>query len=151
MRRAAVEVGSEEPAEEHHLAGDEQEHAEQRGRHADLPTLDLHDGGGTGHGGRLGAHDSASVSSATAAGTRCSRSCLCRRSKTGRSERIGGSVSKLYGGGGEVVAHSSVFPSQGSSPTCSPLMKVATRFRSSGMMLIAIVKAPTVEMRLSTV
>ena len=40
-----------------------------------------------------------------------------RRSKTGRSERIGGNQVKLCSGGGEVVAHSSEFACHGSAPT----------------------------------
>ena len=36
-RGARVEVGGEQAAEEHHLAGDEEQHPEQRGRHPRLP------------------------------------------------------------------------------------------------------------------
>ena len=39
-----------------------------------------------------------------------------RASRTGRSLYTGSTVSKLYDGGGEDVAHSSVLPSHGSSP-----------------------------------
>ena len=81
---------------------------------------------------------------------RCSTSCLCRRSNIGRSLRMGGSRSKLYAGGGEEVAHSSVFASHGSSPTRSPLIRVATTFTRNGRMLTAIMKAPIVEIRFSS-
>jgi hypothetical protein len=60
-------------------------------------------------------------------------------------------VSKLYGGGGEVVAHSSVLPSHGSSPAGLPLMNVATTLMRNGTMLTAIMKAPIVEMKFSAV
>src|SRR6266566_5451617 len=43
-----------------------------------------------------------------------------RRSRTGMKLRTGGTRSKLYGGGGEVVAHSRVLPCQGSLPAISP-------------------------------
>ena len=64
---------------------------------------------------------------------------------------IGGRRSKLWGGGGELVAHSSVFPSHGSSPAGSPLMNVAITLIRNGMMLTATMKAPTVEMVFRTV
>jgi hypothetical protein len=54
----------------------------------------------------------------------------------------------LYGGGGDVVAHSSVLPSHGSSPATSPLRSERNTFHSSGTMLAAIVKPPTVASRL---
>src|SRR5437660_12611213 len=50
-----------------------------------------------------------------------------RRSRSGMNERTGGTRSKLYGGGGELVAHSSVLPSHGSSPAPSPLPQLTTR------------------------
>src|SRR5947209_637400 len=40
--------------------------------------------------------------------------------------RTGGTRSKLYGGGGDVVAHSRVLPSQGSSPATSPWFQLWT-------------------------
>src|SRR4029077_2086847 len=40
--------------------------------------------------------------------------------------RTGGTRSKLYGGGGEVVAHSSVLACQGSSPATSPPLQLLT-------------------------
>src|SRR5262245_14089053 len=44
----------------------------------------------------------------------------CYKSHSGRRLRTSGKVSKLYSGGGEVVDHSSVQASQGSSPAGSP-------------------------------
>src|SRR6266851_9677669 len=43
-----------------------------------------------------------------------------RRSRSGMKLRTGGTRSKLYGGGGEVVAHSRVLAFQGSLPAISP-------------------------------
>src|SRR4029077_6388089 len=43
-----------------------------------------------------------------------------RRPRSGMKLRTGGPLSKLYGGGGELVAHSSVFARQGSLPAISP-------------------------------
>src|ERR1700682_1707389 len=40
--------------------------------------------------------------------------------------RTGGTRSKLYGGGGDEVAHSSVLPRQGSSPAISPPFQLRT-------------------------
>src|SRR5262245_36382524 len=44
----------------------------------------------------------------------------CFRSHSGRRLRTSGRTSKLYSGGGEVVDHSSVHASQGSSPAGLP-------------------------------
>src|SRR5215471_2413572 len=44
----------------------------------------------------------------------------CFKSQSGRRLRTSGKVSKLYSGGGEVVDHSSVQASQGSSPAGVP-------------------------------
>src|SRR5262245_27518119 len=44
----------------------------------------------------------------------------CFKSHSGRRLRTSGKVSKLYSGGGEVVDHSSVQASQGSSPAGAP-------------------------------
>src|SRR3989304_1930843 len=71
-----------------------------------------------------------------------------RSSQAGRSLWISGSSSKLCSGGGEDVIHSSVFPSQGSSPAVlgavsSALKKLAMK----NSIETAIVKAPMVEMR----
>src|SRR5205807_6803767 len=49
-----------------------------------------------------------------------------RRSRTGMKLRTGGTRSKLYGGGGEVVAHSSVLPFHGSLPAISPWFQLWT-------------------------
>src|SRR6266446_5342994 len=43
-----------------------------------------------------------------------------RRSRSGMKLCTGGTLAKLYGGGGEVVAHSRVLPCHGSSPAISP-------------------------------
>src|SRR5204862_4756306 len=73
-----------------------------------------------------------------------------RRSNSGRSERISGRWSKLYGGGGEVVAHSSVFASHGSSPAGWPPRSDENTFQISGSIDRAIVKPPTVAARFSS-
>src|SRR5207237_9969241 len=49
-----------------------------------------------------------------------------RRSRTGMKLRTGGTRSKLYGGGGEVVAHSSVLRFHGSLPAISPWVQLWT-------------------------
>src|SRR5437899_8205643 len=49
-----------------------------------------------------------------------------RRSRTGMKLRTGGTRSKLYGGGGEVVAHSRVLPFHGSLPAISPWFQLWT-------------------------
>ena len=45
----------------------------------------------------------------------------CFKSHSGRRLRTTGNAAKLYSGGGEVVAHSSVQASQGSLPAILPL------------------------------
>src|SRR5205823_4764392 len=69
-------------------------------------------------------------------------------SKNGRSERIGGSESKLRSGGGEVVAHSSVWPSQGSLPAGRPWRSDRYRFQAKNSTLTAMMNEPIVEIRL---
>ena len=54
------------------------------------------------------------------------------RRRPGRSERISGRRSKLYGGGGEDVAHSRVLPSHGSSPAILPLRSEMNTFQMNG-------------------
>src|SRR5437588_12632977 len=49
-----------------------------------------------------------------------------RRSFSGMKLRTGGTRSKLYGGGGDVVAHSSVLPCHGSLPAISPWFQLRT-------------------------
>src|SRR5712692_4506807 len=49
-----------------------------------------------------------------------------RRSRSGMKLRTGGTRSKLYGGGGEVVAHSRVFARHGSLPATSPWFQLRT-------------------------
>src|SRR5262249_56298996 len=53
-----------------------------------------------------------------------------RRSRTGRSEWISGSASKLCAGGGDDVAHSSVFPPHGSAGALRGLRSVMMMFAS---------------------
>ena len=98
-----VKYATEERGEEHRLRGDEQDHPE---------------------------HGPAHLAGGRAASARRRRS--CRRPPappsagrtTGRSERIGGSESKLCAGGGEVVAHSSVLAPHGSSGAVRGLRSV---------------------------
>src|SRR5437870_1636461 len=54
----------------------------------------------------------------------------CLRSQSGRRLRTVGVVSKLYDGGGEVVAHSSVHASHGSSPAGAPFFRDMSRFQT---------------------
>src|ERR671933_412031 len=67
------------------------------------------------------------------------------RSQTGRVLRTIGTTSKLCGGGGEVVAHSSVWPSQGSFSAIAPLRRVRRTLIIKTRMPRAIVNAPSVE------
>ncbi len=110
-RGAGVEVGGEQAAEEHHLAGDEQQHAEQRRRHPRSTVLD----GGRGlvlargvclHRSRAHTRGSSrrstspdlvspSGSSSRSAGRAAAWPCPWVRKKSGRSEWIGGRRSKL--------------------------------------------------------
>src|SRR5579871_2291691 len=54
----------------------------------------------------------------------------CFRSQSGRRLRTVGIVSKLYEGGGDVVAHSSVQASHGSSPAGAPVFREKSRFHT---------------------
>src|SRR5262245_33898237 len=54
----------------------------------------------------------------------------CFKSQSGRALRTTGTLSKLYSGGGEVVAHSSVHASHGSSPAFSPLRNEIRMFNA---------------------
>src|SRR3954452_14946457 len=69
-----------------------------------------------------------------------SGSCGCFRSQSGRLLRTTGSFSKLYSGGGDDVAHSSVQTSHGSSPAFSPERTESMTFQ----MKIAIAAACTI-------
>ena len=91
------EVRPEERGEEHRLRGHEERHPEDRARRAAGLSLVYV---------RLGHAHTGSPPCPWAAR---------RRSRTGRSDRIGGRRSKLWSGGGDDVAHSSVFPPHGSS------------------------------------
>ena len=73
------------------------------------------------------------------------------RSHTGRSERIGGSDVKLCGGGGEVVAHSSVWAPHGLSPAGTGCRHETHRFQKNGSTEMARMYAPAVDSRLRNV
>src|SRR5947209_12867551 len=66
-----------------------------------------------------GEHDHSYTGAGSGSGSAGS-SPASRRSRSGMKLRTGGTLSKLYGGGGEVVAHSSVLARQGSLPAISP-------------------------------
>src|SRR5262247_4223425 len=72
----------------------------------------------------------------------------CFRSQSGRRLRTIGSVSKLYSGGGEVVVHSSVQASQGSSPASAPRRRETSRLATKQRRPRAWKSAPTEEIRL---
>src|SRR5690349_10517830 len=76
-----------------------------------------------------------------------SGSCGCFRSHNGRALRTTGSFSKLYSGGGEVVAHSRVHPSQGSSPAGSPDLAERIIFHTKQRMPPAWKRTPMDEIR----
>src|SRR5215217_2705808 len=133
------EVGPEQPAEEHDLGGDEQDHAQQRGADAAwLVVLQwpLVEGGGVYDG-----HQRAPV--VVASGWTVSSSAW-RRSNRGRSEWISGRLSKLWAGGGEEVYHSRVLPSQGSSGSLTLRRRVITTLARNGAVDRAISRAPAV-------
>src|SRR5271169_2094606 len=58
----------------------------------------------------------------------------CFKSHSGRRLRTTGIVAKLYSGGGDVVAHSSVQASQGSLPATLPLKYDHTKFTTQNRM-----------------
>src|SRR5439155_8201568 len=68
----------------------------------------------------------------------------CRQSNAGRSERIGGSHSKLCSGGGEDVTHSSVYPPHGSSPAGRLCRNACTRSVRKISTPTAMMNPPTV-------
>src|SRR5215216_3466101 len=139
-RAADGEVGPEQAAEEHHLGGDEQDHAQQRGADAAwlVMLLGRHvvEGGGVYDG-----HQRAPV--VVASGWTVSSSAW-RRSNSGRSEWISGRLSKLCAGGGEEVYHSRVLPSQGSSGSFSLRRMVITTLARNGAVDRAMIRAPRV-------
>src|SRR5712671_7859011 len=65
-------------------------------------------------------------------------------SRSGMKLWIGGTRSKLYGGGGDVVAHSSVLPCHGSSPAISPPFQLRTTLIRNNRTEKAIKKDETV-------
>ena len=69
----------------------------------------------------------------------------CARSQSGRRLRIGGNRSKLSGGGGEVVAHSSVHAFHGLFPAGSPCKKLMTMFHKKTATASPMTTAPIVE------
>src|SRR3979409_176503 len=73
---------------------------------------------------------------------------LSRRSRSGMKLRTGGTRSKLYGGGGDVVAHSSVLPCHGSSPAISPPCQLRTTLMRNSRTENAIRKDEIVMIRL---
>src|SRR6266511_3418557 len=123
------EVGAEERGEKHRLGGHEQDHAQDRpARPADRPLVE----GGPGH-----AHGCPSADSPA-----------WRASNTGRAERIGGRASKLWGGGGDDVAHSSVLAPHGSADAVLGLRSVTNTLAKKIAIDTAIRKAPAVAARL---
>src|SRR2546430_13565374 len=62
--------------------------------------------------------------------------------------RTGGTRSKLYGGGGDVVAHSSVLPCHGSLPAISPWFQLRTMLIRKTSTEIAMRKDEMVMIRL---
>src|ERR671910_412598 len=134
------EVGPEQAAEEHDLGGDEQDHAQQRG--ADAARLVVLFGGPLVEGGGVSdGHQRAPV--VVASGWTVSSSAW-RRSNSGRSEWISGRLSKLCAGGGEVVYHSRVLPSHGSSGSRSLRRTVMTTLARNGAVDRAMIRAPMV-------
>src|SRR5207248_11226777 len=74
-----------------------------------------------------------------------------RRSSTsqfGYALRTVGMTGKLYGGGGDVVAHSSVPPKNGSGPAGAPRKRLQTRFAKISSSPAVRMKAPIVSERL---
>src|SRR4029079_4013224 len=135
----------EQPGEEHHLRADEQDHPEDRvadpaprvvGQAADRAVLGRRVA-------RIPGRDDPDVR-----GHQWETVRPLRRSKSGRSERISGRWSKLYGGGGELVAHSRVFASHGSSPATFPLRSETKTFQRKGSMLAPISRLRNVAARL---
>src|SRR5205807_1024186 len=59
----------------------------------------------------------------------------------------GGMVSKLYAGGGELVAHSSVLPCQGSAGARRPPRTLMAKLTTKIKTAIAITNAPMVAIR----
>src|SRR5690606_11183353 len=63
--------------------------------------------------------------------------------------RTVGIRAKLYGGGGDVVAHSSVYAPHGFSPAGTPRRQLRNRFHAKTRTAAAWMNAPTVSMKLS--
>src|ERR1700735_1087509 len=71
------------------------------------------------------------------------------RSQSGRRLRTGGTRSKLWGLGGDVVAHSSVHASHGLSPATAPFRRLLTMLATKRSVDSAMMNAPTVDAMLS--
>src|SRR5205823_2292695 len=71
----------------------------------------------------------------------------CRRSHSGRALRTGGRVAKLYAGGGDDVAHSSVQASQGFGPATAPRRRLRQAFQRKASTDSASTNEPTVSTR----
>jgi hypothetical protein len=66
----------------------------------------------------------------------------------GSTLRTRGTTSKLLGGGGEVVNHSSVLPCHGSLPAFRPFLMLQSTFTTVTSTPIPRMNAPIVEIRL---
>ena len=66
----------------------------------------------------------------------------------GSTLRTLGMTSKLFGGGGDGVNHSSVFPFQGSFPARRPCLALQSRFATTITTPTPSTKEPIVETRL---
>ena len=122
--RAGREVGGEEAGEEHHLGGDEQEHPEDRvadpplgvpatARRAPRRGACVTPDCGALAGRRRPSSSAFGASSSSARRARRGRRARGGRRTAGARSGSPGRRSKLYGGGGDEVAHSRVLPSHG--------------------------------------
>src|SRR6185436_6803754 len=127
--RAAAEPRVRDP---HHSAHDDEDEGGDRGREYEPAHQRLR-----------GATGCATVSAGTAPAA-ISR----RMSFIGSTLRMRGTTSKLLGGGGEVVNHSSVLPCHGSLPATRPFFMLTSAFTSVTRMPMARMNAPIVEIRL---
>ena len=134
--RSRGEVGGEQPGEEHDLAGEEEQHPEHR-------VADPAASWGSPAIGLCSVVVRAWVSVVIVV----FRS-VADAPVTGVEQRsLGADLREpveVVGGGGELVAHSSVFASHGSSPAGSPLRSDRKMFVRNGIMLDAIRNPPTV-------
>src|SRR5690606_2217207 len=68
-------------------------------------------------------------------------------SRSGSRLRTVGMYAKLYGAGGDVVAHSSVYAPHGLSPAGAPRRQLRSRFHAKTSTPAAWMNAPTVSMK----